>query len=220
MSAIGKYRYFFAAMLFICSLNVAGQEPAMTDSIPDFDAPRVIVISDTTDFTTFLPVWNIESYSIHSPAKAAIMSAVLPGLGQIYNKKYWKVPIVFAAVGTSVGVFLKWQNEYNRSIRAYIDIFDNDPFTNFHETFGFPSFYDDNMKKQYITRRKDQLRVWRDWSIVAMVAAYTLNIIDANVDAHLIDFSIDDNISLNIKPYFFGNGFDSQKIGLSLRLTF
>jgi hypothetical protein len=76
------------------------------------------------------------------------------------------------------------------------------------------------VKLQYITKRKDMLRGWRDWSIVGVVAAFALNIIDANVDAHLIDFNLDNNISFNIRPCFFENNFKSQKFGLSLQLTF
>jgi hypothetical protein len=165
-----------------------------------------------------------DSYSKHSPAKAAIMSAVVPGLGQIYNRKYWKLPIVYAAVGISIYEFVRMQNGFSQFRRAYIDINDNNPYTNYHETLGaklgFPPNYSEERKKQYISRGKDQYRTWRDWSIVAMAAAYGLNIIDANVDAHLLNFNLNDDLSLNIRPCFFENNLYSQKIGLSLRFSF
>jgi len=204
-------------VICFCSFNAAGQEPVDSTAVYD-----VIFISDTIPLTNIFPFDSLymETYSKHSPAKAAMMSAVMPGLGQIYNRQYWKVPIVYAAVGVSAGIFIKWQNEYNRFRRAYIDIKDGDPYTNFHETFGFPPTASLEQKLQFITTRKEKLRTWRDWSIVAMVATYALNIIDANVDAHLMDFSLDDNLSLNIRPSFLENGINSKKIALSLQLTF
>jgi len=240
--------YVIGTVLLLCCQIVTGQEPtdsvatprhAINDSIapamaspPDsvvfqFDPENVlypdsdiIFLSESTDLEEIFLLTDLDEYAKHSPAKAAMMSAVMPGLGQIYNRKYWKLPIVYAAVGISVGVFLNWQNEFSRYRRAYVDIMDGNPYTNFHETLGFPSYYTNEMKVQWITKRKDDLRTWRDWSIVAVVAAYALNIIDANVDAHLMDFNLDDNISLNIQPCFLENSFNSKKIGLSLRLTF
>ena len=221
-------------VICFCNFNAAGQEPVdssevvLQDTIvfkldqSDIADSDYIFISDTVALTSIFPFdsLNMDVYAKHSPAKAAIMSAVMPGLGQIYNRQYWKVPIVYAAVGASVVVFLKWQNEYIRYRRAYIDIKDGDPYTNFHETLGFPPTYDRERKLQFITTRKEKLRTWRDWSIVAMVAAYSLNIIWANVDAHLLDFNLDDNISFNIQPCFLKNGINSQKFALTLQLTF
>ena len=227
--------FIVAAVLLLCSLNVTGQElengvitVSPSDSVtvrinPEnfpYSVDDIIFISDSTDLTEIFMLSDLDSYSKHSPAKAAMMSAVMPGLGQIYNRKYWKLPVVYAAVGISVGVFLKWQNEYSRYRRAYVDIRDQNPYTNYFDQLGFPSYYTSEMKEQYITKRKDELRTWRDWSIVAVVAAYALNIIDANVDAHLMDFNLDDNISINIQPCFLENSFNSQIIGLSLRFNF
>ena len=188
-----------ATVSLLCSLNVAGQEPI--DSVTmTFDAP---------DF-----------HVSHFPAKAAIMSAVLPGLGQIYNKKYWKVPIVYVAIGISVERFISFQNKYNQYRRAYIDIKDGDPYTNYFDSMGFSPSYTTEQKLQLITKNKETLRSWRDYAIVAVVLSYALNIIDANVDAHLMDFSLDDNLSLNIRPSFFENDMGFKKIGLTLRFTF
>ena len=232
-----------ATVLWLCSLDAAGQEPidstavsthvitvpvdsseivspdtiVVKSDLPDITNSGYILISDTVNV---FPSDNLDmdAYARHSPAKAAIMSAVLPGLGQIYNRKYWEIPIVFAAIGISVERFITFQNQYNRYRRAYIDIKDGDPHTNSQNTL-FPG-YNDQQKEQIITRNKEKLRTWRDWSIVAMVAAYSLNIIWANVDAHLMYFSLDDNISLHIRPSFLKNDFYSQKIALTLQLTF
>ena len=222
-----KIGSFVAIVLWLCNLNVVGQEPVDsvyimpqdTIILPDIDDSDVIFISDTTDFSTFFAVEGVESYFQHSPAKAAMMSAVLPGLGQVYNKKYVKIPIVYAALGISVHYLVKYNNMYNQYRRAYIDLNDGDPYTNYNNVL-LPSLIDSPQQGQLINRNKDKLRTWRDWAIVAVVASYALNIIDANVDAHMMEFSLDDNISLNIFPTFFDNIFVSQNIGLTLRLSF
>jgi len=221
--------FFLIVATCLCRLVVYGQQPVdslhvappntiSSDTI-EIVSSDIIFISDTTDWSLILPSENLEYYYRHSPAKAAMLSAVLPGLGQVYNGKYWKIPIVYAAIGISVERFITFQNLYNRYRRAYITINDGDPYTNFHDEL-FPEFFTETQKTQYINRFKDRFRTYRDWSIVAIVAAYALNIIDANVDAHLMDFSLDDNISLRISPSFFDNVFESQKIGLSLRVFF
>ena len=214
-------------VLALCSLNVAGQEPVDSITVVNDTQFDLYLSPDSTELLIIdveqlivYPVDTASIYFTHSPAKAAIMSAVVPGLGQFYNKKYWKVPIVYAAIGVSAGMFIKWQNEYNRYRRAYIDIFDKDPYTNFFDTLGFPPSYSLEQKSQYITKRKEQLRTWRDYTILAVVLTYALNIIDANVDAHLMDFNLEDNISLNIRPSFFENDMNIKKIGLTLRLSF
>ena len=229
MCKLQKISIVVAFVLCLCNLNVAGQEPVDSMTILTHTEPEgistntesgYIFLSDTIPLTNIFPSDSLNMYFTHSPAKAAIMSAVLPGLGQIYNKKYWKLPLVYAAVGVSSYIFIKWQNEFSRFRRGYIDINDNDPYTNFHRNLGFPAGYSEEQMRQIITKRKDQLRTWRDWSIVAMIAAYALNIIDANVDAHLIDFSLDDNISFNIQPCFLENDIKSKKFAVTLQFTF
>lgn len=205
-----KFCFVTTVALLLSSLNVLGQEPV--DSLE----ANTILLSDSTVFAQTYPLDSL-TYAKHSPAKATIMSAVLPGLGQVYNKKYWKVPVVYAAIGISVSYYLKFQNKYQQYRRAYIDYNDRDDNTNYWKTMNFPPNID---LPNTLTRNKDQYRTWRDWAIVAVGLSYALNIIDANVDAHLMDFSLDDNISLNIQPCFLEKDIDSKKIGLSLQLTF
>jgi len=211
--------FVVVSVLLLCSLNVAGQEPIDSMTMSKYTQTDFDFFSDSSEPTIYptemMKVYPLDTMFIrHSPAKAAIMSAVMPGLGQVYNRKYWKIPIVYVAIGISVERFITYQNKYNQYRRAYIDLKDNDPYTNYHLTLGFEP------QEQSITKAKETLRTWRDWSIVAMVATYALNIIDANVDAHLIDFSLEDNISLNILPCFFENDMNYKKFGLTLRFTF
>jgi len=208
-----------AIVLLLCSLEVEGQEPVDSMTLSKYTESDIILLTDTTNLAYYFPLDSLSMFA-HSPAKAAIMSAVVPGLGQIYNKKYWKIPIVYAVMGISAERFIKFQNDFNRYRRAYIDINDNDPYTNYHLTLGLPFSNSDEQMRQYITRRKEMLRTWRDYAIVAVVASFALNIIDANVDAHLMDFNLDDNISLKIQPCFLANDINSKKIGLTLQFTF
>lgn len=132
----------------------------------------------------------------HSPKKATIMSACLPGLGQIYNKKYWKVPIVYAGIGT-VGYFAITNNQlYQKYKTAFIYRTDNDSTT----IDDYP-----NYSKQNLIEIKNYYRRNLELTVVAGIAVYALNIIDAAVDAHLYDFEVNDNLSMNIRPFIIPN---------------
>ena len=144
---------------------------------------------------------------LHSTHRATMYSAVLPGLGQIYNGSWWKVPIVYGGLA-SCGVAIGWNNNRLREVRtAYFDITDNDPNTKSYEAlfeglgynFSNPSTLTNvrNSLGTAITSYRRQ----RDLMIIATIGVYILNILDANVEAHFIDFDISEDLSLNIKPY-------------------
>ena len=143
-----------------------------------------------------------------SPAKAAFYSAVLPGLGQAYNKKYWKIPIVYAALGTGIYFYVDNTDKYNRYRDAYkrrLAGFDDDEFQ---------GFSDDALIRAQNTLRRD-----RELSLLITVGIYALNIIDANVDAHLLQYNVDDNLAL--KPHFKMNELDATtNLGLTLNFNF
>ncbi len=143
-----------------------------------------------------------------SPARAAFYSAVLPGLGQAYNKKYWKIPIVYAALGTGIYFYIDNTNEYNRYRDAYkrrLAGFDDDEFSGFSE--------------DALIRAQNSLRRNREISMLVTVGIYALNIIDANVDAHLLQYNVDDNLAL--KPHFKINEMDATtNLGLTLNFNF
>ena len=120
------------------------------------------------------------------------MSAALPGLGQSYNKKYWKVPIIYAGLLTSAYYINDNNNRYKQYKEAYIIRMDNNPNTT------------DNYVGEYssgdLLILKDFYRRNREISILCFVGTYILNIVDASVDAHLFDYDISDDISLHITP--------------------
>jgi hypothetical protein len=143
-----------------------------------------------------------------TPAKAAFYSAVLPGLGQAYNKKYWKIPLVYGAMGTSMYFYLDSQKKYNSFRDAYkrrLEGFTDDQYTYLSNDrlIAGQKFYQRN----------------RDLSALFVVGFYVLNIIDANVDAALLQFNVDENLS--IKPVLYPNeGTSKTNLGLTLNYSF
>ncbi len=161
--------------------------------------------------------------AFHSPRKATIYSAVLPGLGQIYNRKYWKLPLVYGGFAT-FGYFINFNNEQYITYRqAYSDIIDSDPYTNSHLGLKVnPYLLQPDQISNYteaLRRQKDYWRRNRDLVVISTVAFYAINIIDASVDAHFFNFDISDDLSINWVP-----GpvmcMDNKLMGIHCRFTF
>lgn len=137
-----------------------------------------------------------------APSKAAFYSAVLPGLGQIYNKRYWKVPIVYAALGTGVYAYTYNDDLYDRFRSAFKRRragFTDDEFYDLNNSGIVPGSPD--LSDQALQDAQERYQRDRDLALLITVALYALNIIDANVDAHLKQFNVDDDLSLDIRPY-------------------
>ncbi|MFT4801767.1 MAG: hypothetical protein ACI93N_001542 [Flavobacteriaceae bacterium] len=140
-----------------------------------------------------------EDYNPLAPAKAAFYSAVLPGLGQVYNKKYWKIPIIYAGIGASIYFYMQNDQDYDNFRNAYkrrLAGFTDDEYWGDGTT---PIISSDRLVDAQKTAKRN-----KDTSIAVAVAFYLLNIIDANVDAHLRQFNINDDLSFepvfNINP--------------------
>lgn len=144
-----------------------------------------------------------------SPARAAFYSAVLPGLGQAYNKKYWKIPIVYGALGTGIYFYINNNKEYNRYRDAYkrrLAGFEDDEF------FGRINL--DGLQRAQKFYRKN-----KEISLLVTIGIYALNIIDANVDAHLLQYNVNKNLTL--APHFKYNEIDTKSdLGLTLNFNF
>jgi hypothetical protein len=153
-----------------------------------------------------LPVEKKLEKPIHSPKKAALYSTILPGLGQIYNRKYWKLPIVYGGFAT-LGYFIKWNNkEYISAKNAYRDLTDKDPETQSYMKLKEIVYYNlDNPNdvanlKTGLTSSQDYYRRNRDLLIIITFAFYGLNIIDASVDGHFFNFDISDDLTMKVRP--------------------
>jgi len=147
---------------------------------------------------------------IHSPRTATIRSAMIPGWGQAYNKKYWKIPLVYGALGTCVGFFIYNRNEYVAARDAYRYKMDNDPS---NDALINPKFrpIDPEAVRQY----RNAIRQNVDYSVLAFLVCWGLNVVDATVDGHLNSFEVNDNLSLRIKP-----GYQPQTQQKSVGLVF
>lgn len=133
----------------------------------------------------------------HNPTKASIYSMVLPGLGQAYNKKYWKIPIVYAGFGVFY-YFIQFNNKEYKAWRAaynhtLLDPDDLEPPVNDYELY-----YGD--RENVLKDQKDYYRRNRDLTYILTSVWYLLNIVDATVDAHLFTWEVDENLSMKIGP--------------------
>ncbi|WP_299012360.1 DUF5683 domain-containing protein [uncultured Polaribacter sp.] len=154
------------------------------------------------------------TYAPLKPARAAFYSTILPGMGQIYNKKYWKAPIVWGALAVPTYYYLINNKEYKRFRTAYRlrRTGFQDEFTN---DLGVES-----VSLETLERAQEQLSENRDMSLLSGVIIYILQIVEASVNAHLIQFNTDDNLS--IRPTLMQDPiqFDTPKVGFKLKYTF
>lgn len=161
-------------------------------------------LSDSLSLNRSASFFAPETIFKPSPRKAVIYSAIFPGLGQIYNRNYWKLPILYGGfVGFTYAI--TWNNShYQDYLGAYIDIMDDNPNTNrWHSLLPYdqkPESVDRNHYKEIFKQRKDFFRYYRDFSIIGTVALYLLAIVDAYVDAQLFDFDMTPDLSMRVQP--------------------
>ena len=158
------------------------------------------------------------------------LALVLPGAGQMYNRKYWKLPIIYGGfVGCAYA--MSWNNQmYHDYSQAYLDIMDDDPNTQSYNQFLHLGAQIDasNIEryKEIFRKRKDRYRRWRDMSMFVMIGVYAFSVIDAYVDASLSEFDISDDLSLRVEPTVINNNqrtrnpLRSSTLGLQCSLTF
>lgn len=172
----------------------------------------------------------------HSPAKASLYSAIFPGLGQIYNRKYWKLPIVYAGFG-ALGYSVTFNmTNYSKYKSAYIDFTDELPETQSYldvisgslnpadfDPVLYPDTYDSKQEtwfKEQLQHNMDYYRRNRDLSYIGLVGLYLLNIVDATVDAHLFDYDISNDLSMKIEPRLMYTGRNMNTLGLQISIAF
>jgi hypothetical protein len=202
-------------------------EDHVTDSLfTDSLQKQLNVMAETTptqkvpkDWSTWKP----------DPKRALWLAIVFPGGGQIYNRKYWKLPLIY---GGFMGCLyaMNWNNNmYKDYSQAYLDISDNDPGTVSYNTFLHlgAKITDSNMDryKEIFKNRRDKYRRWRDLSFFVMVGVYALSVIDAYVDAELSVFDISKDLSLRVEPTIMNNSssnnpLQSGALGFNCSLNF
>ena len=201
------------------SLAVSDARIILADSTTSVVVDSGRVVKPKRDWSTWRP----------NPQRALWLALVLPGAGQIYNRKYWKLPIFY---GGFMGCLyaLSWNNTmYKDYSQTYLDIMDSDPNTASYNKFLHMGVeITDSNKARYVElfkNRKDKYRRWRDMSIIAMVMVYALSVVDAYVDAELSEFDISKDLSLKVQPAVIpsqlgGKSLLTQSYGLSCSLNF
>ncbi|MEP2508251.1 MAG: DUF5683 domain-containing protein [Reichenbachiella sp.] len=173
---------------------------AQNETIIRADNDSTTVISDLSGIETF------QSKSTLDPDKAALFAAVLPGLGQMYNKQYWKLPILYGGA-IVIGHFIKYNNNFYNAFRnAYIAETDGDNDTD----NPFPQF-----SQQALQLNAERFKRNRDFMIIMGVVYYLVQIVDAHVSAHLIEFNINDDLAIQ-PSYHPREQYFAQNVGMSL----
>lgn len=147
-------------------------------------------------------------YNALAPSKAAFYSAILPGLGQAYNGSYWKIPLAYGGIGTGVYFYLNNDKEYDKYRDAYKD-----------RLAGRPDEFQGRITTDGLIRAQEFYQKNKEISILVTVGVYILNIIDANVEAHLRQFNVDEDLS--VKPNMDFNALSGKtNYGLTLNYKF
>lgn len=192
---------------------------ASLDSIRGIEG--VEILADTTASPTMgaVRVFNPD------PKRALWMSALCPGLGQIYNRRYWKLPIVVGAfVGLSYGA--SWNNRmYKDYSKGYRDVMDDDPDTRSYMDFFPPTVQESSLDKAWLQKvmknKRDYYRRYREICVIAMVGVYLINIVDAYVDASLAHFDISPDLTLDVVPTALDSGVTGGRLpSLGLQCAF
>lgn len=213
-------------MLLCCSLHtLRAQEPVVTDE-PDTLRIDTAAFLAITDSLINIPLQREGERFYPDPIRSMWIALVFPGGGQIYNRKYWKLPVVYGGfLGCTYA--LTWNNQMLHDYsQAYLDIMDSDPGTKSYEKM-LPLGYDISGKeerfKTIFKNKKNYFRKYRDMSIFAFAGVYLISIIDAYVDAELSSFDISTDLSLRLQPAAFETRCGTQRnvaVGMQCSLTF
>jgi hypothetical protein len=214
-----KHVSFIIAIILTLPMLALSQQK---DSLIVKDTTGKVVASSRVKKGGFLHDFMHDSTGARSfePRKAAILSAILPGLGQAYNKKYWKIPIAWAAVGIPIYTFFDNQRWYHKTQYALtvIDVDPNDPSYQgmLDQVDPKLQYFVINKKEPSLTNYRNEFRKDMDYSILFTLLFWGLNVVDATVDAHLKGFNVNDNLSMQIMPAIV----TPQSIGVSLVFKF
>lgn len=185
---MGKPLIILLNLLLVTFLAVAQTRPIYTPNLPDTNRPSTKILSDTIIIDT-------TAKRVHSPRKATLHSALLPGWGQAYNRQYWKIPLVYTLIGIPAGTYFYNNSWYKRSKYAYEIRISKD-------TASFPSIYPklQVLSTESLRFYRNEFRRNRDYSILYTLVAWGLNVVDATVSGHLKEFDVSDDLSLKINP--------------------
>ncbi len=203
----------------------------MSDSALNAGVDSVALAMAEVDSLMEIAIQSQKEVWIPDPKKAMWLAIVFPGGGQIYNRKYWKLPIVYGGLLGCVYA-LNWNNTMYRDYsQAYIDIMDDDPNSKSYENFVPPTYdVNKNMErlKELFKRKKNFYRRYRDLSIFCMIGVYAFSVLDAYIDAEMSSFDISRDLSLKVRPTIINDrhcskrydGIHTNSYGLQCSFTF
>ena len=235
------FRLIIACVMLLTGYTTASaQKDSTTASVPKDSVKATLPDSVTriltkADSVAVADVRNIEKRNwatwTPDPKRALWLALVIPGEGQIYNRKYWKLPIFYGGMMGCVYA-LTWNNMMYRDYsQAYLDIMDSDPATQSYNKFlhlgaQITSQNEERYKKLFKSR-KDKYRRWRDMSMFCLIGVYALSVIDAYVDAELSEFDISNDLSLKVAPTVIPGGstfnsgsLENSAVGVNVGLRF
>jgi hypothetical protein len=219
-SVVYKISLLFLALFLLKAPSVFCQVDTTTKPSAMFDSTKPRVAVDTLEKVASPAVANkakIDSaLRLHSPKKAAIRSALIPGWGQAYNKKYWKIPIIYGALGVCAGVFVYNLTNYEDLRYAYKAKYN---YQTYGDTSGLSQIKPElvNLDLGALRTNRDEFRRNIDYSALFFILLWGLNVVDAAVDAHLKSFDVSPDLSLKFKP---GRSQMAGTTGLSVVLAF
>lgn len=219
-------RFVFVICGLLCFVGIRAQEVVVVDSMGATLVTDTLLIQKT----------NVKKKP-HSPHKATIMAMVLPGSAQIYNRQWWKVPILYGGIGATI-YGISWNSrELKTYKRAFVDYslylehkekdpdypYPTDPsWDKIYPAGGVENFtpQQQSVFKKQLQNKKDKFKRNRDLLYIVMGGIYALQIIDGCVFAHFYDFEINEDLSLNVEPASFYSPANGASVGLTLTLTF
>jgi hypothetical protein len=222
MLQVGKLLFVFFSILIISVEGVQAQnEPLEPDATfppehineiePLLEQANPVGRHSQRDGVNNQDTIIIASNNLPDPVKAALLSAALPGLGQIYNKSYWKVPVVYGGLMTFGYLVHFFDYNYIKFRNAFLAANDGNPNT-------INPYEDDRRISGRLFDRVEFYRRNRDYLMILTAGFYLLNIVEAHVDAHLQSFDLSDDISMNVRPGIISTPYTNQ-IGLSINFT-
>ena len=184
LSALGDLpaRALFRAFTFAWILFLIPASHAQSDTLSRAESVTFAKASQTDSLN-----WRAR----HKPARAVLLSALLPGAGQIYNRKYWKAPIAWGGLGLCAYLIRDNTRQYQRFRDGYAAMVDDDPAT-------VSEFEGRNAAS--VRETADTYQKWRDQAYLALVGVYILNVVDASVDAHFVRFDVSEDLSMDVIP--------------------
>lgn len=203
-------KYPFIFVILLAPIMLHGQFSAS-------DSTGIVV--DSTEALQVEKESAFKSLFYGTPGKAALRSLIVPGLGQAYNKKHWKIPIVYAAYGTGVGFIIYNQRRYKDFKYAYEQSVDDLPID-----ASVLKAIDIEIIEQFDQEGKRELRnrfdKYTQQSYLAVIGIHLLQVMEAFTDAHLIDFDVDDNLSLSIQPSYTPITLSGVNLGMNFSYKF